>query len=131
MYKAHLNRTVELTPGVLLNDVAKIGTILYPDKDKLIGQVGKEFDFLDTVENVADIRPWNLLFTSKGLKFIDYQYSDDLSTDLHYDKNRDVKIISNYLEELFSRPQPIILIDGVFFQLYQTGIARVWTTPPM
>ncbi|MBD2344442.1 class I SAM-dependent methyltransferase [Anabaena subtropica] len=25
-----------------------------------------------------------------------------------------------------SKPSPIILIDGIFFQLYQTGIARVW-----
>ncbi|MBD2096298.1 FkbM family methyltransferase [Trichocoleus sp. FACHB-591] len=25
-----------------------------------------------------------------------------------------------------SRPQPTIVIDGVFFQLYKTGIARVW-----
>ncbi|MEH2001509.1 MAG: FkbM family methyltransferase [Nostoc sp.] len=24
------------------------------------------------------------------------------------------------------KPRPIILVDGVFFQLYQTGIARVW-----
>jgi glycosyltransferase involved in cell wall biosynthesis len=24
------------------------------------------------------------------------------------------------------QPQPLILVDGVFFQLYQTGIARVW-----
>ncbi|TBR60236.1 glycosyl transferase family 1 [Westiellopsis prolifica IICB1] len=24
------------------------------------------------------------------------------------------------------KPQPLIIIDGVFFQLYQTGIARVW-----
>ncbi|MEM7714878.1 MAG: FkbM family methyltransferase [Cyanobacteria bacterium P01_A01_bin.68] len=27
---------------------------------------------------------------------------------------------------LINKPVPIILIDGVFFQLYQTGIARVW-----
>ena len=27
---------------------------------------------------------------------------------------------------LFNQPVPIILIDGVFFQLYETGIARVW-----
>ena len=27
---------------------------------------------------------------------------------------------------LFNKPVPIILIDGVFFQLYETGIARVW-----
>ncbi|ABA19975.1 Glycosyl transferase, group 1 [Trichormus variabilis ATCC 29413] len=25
-----------------------------------------------------------------------------------------------------SKPSPMILIDGIFFQLYQTGIARVW-----
>ncbi|MGH1395934.1 MAG: class I SAM-dependent methyltransferase [Trichormus sp.] len=25
-----------------------------------------------------------------------------------------------------SKPSPIIVVDGVFFQLYQTGIARVW-----
>lgn len=29
---------------------------------------------------------------------------------------------------LFNKVVPIILIDGVFFQLYQTGIARVWKT---
>ncbi|MEA5567123.1 glycosyltransferase [Anabaena sp. UHCC 0399] len=27
-----------------------------------------------------------------------------------------------------SKPSPIIIIDGVFFQLYQTGIARVWSS---
>ena len=27
---------------------------------------------------------------------------------------------------LINKPAPIILIDGVFFQLYETGIARVW-----
>ncbi|WP_414623496.1 glycosyltransferase [Calothrix sp. CCY 0018] len=27
---------------------------------------------------------------------------------------------------IFNKPVPIILIDGVFFQLYETGIARVW-----
>ncbi|MEO0688507.1 MAG: glycosyl transferase family 1, partial [Cyanobacteria bacterium J06649_11] len=29
---------------------------------------------------------------------------------------------------LINKPVPIILVDGVFFQLYQTGIARVWKT---
>ncbi|MBD2124668.1 glycosyltransferase family 1 protein [Trichocoleus sp. FACHB-262] len=27
-----------------------------------------------------------------------------------------------------SKPSPIIVVDGVFFQLYKTGIARVWRT---
>ena len=29
---------------------------------------------------------------------------------------------------IVKKPVPIIIVDGVFFQLYQTGIARVWTS---
>ncbi|MGI0483728.1 glycosyltransferase family 4 protein, partial [Geminocystis sp. CENA526] len=40
-----------------------------------------------------------------------------------FDFNKDKNLQSLNIPELKS---PIILIDGVFFQLYQTGIARVW-----
>ena len=39
-------------------------------------------------------------------------------------KNREAD--ANGLAKTLELKQPIIIIDGVFFQLYQTGIARVW-----
>ncbi|NEP62224.1 MAG: glycosyltransferase [Symploca sp. SIO2G7] len=127
LHKSHLNQDITLIPGILLSDVAKIGNIFFPFQEKFKTQIEKEFEFLDTVENAADIRPWNLLFTANGLKFIDYKYTEDLAKNLHYDKEKDFSIVCNYLKDIFEvYPKPTVLIDGVFFQLYNTGIARVW-----
>jgi glycosyltransferase involved in cell wall biosynthesis len=127
LHKEHLNKYIDITPGILLYDIAQVGKILYPDIETINNQIITEFDFLDTEDMVADIRPWNLLFTATGLKFIDYKYTPDLDRGLLYQKNRDSAIISDYIEKLYSELlKPVIIVDGVFFQLYQTGIARVW-----
>ncbi len=127
LYKTHLNKSIDLEPGCLLYDIAKIGRILFPNKDSLLNQIEKQFNYLDKQENVADVRPWNLLFSAQGLKFIDCHYTTDLTSDLLYKPQQDAYLIKNYLENLFKpHPQPTIIIDGVFFQLYSTGISRVW-----
>jgi len=134
LYKEHLNETINLIPGVLLYDLHQIGSILYPNLKIISSQLEKEFKSLDGISNseeakIADIRPWNILFTSEGLKFIDCKYTSDLDYDLIYDRERDLKIISNYLEAILpSGELAKIVIDGVFFQLYRTGIARVWNS---
>ncbi len=86
LHKSHLNQDIQLIPGVLLYDVAKIGQILYPLQENVINHIYKEFEKLDKLNNVADVRPWNLLFTSQGLKLIDYQYTNDLDSELKYIK---------------------------------------------
>ncbi|EAW36727.1 glycosyltransferase [Lyngbya sp. PCC 8106] len=127
LHKSHLNQDIQLIPGVLLYDVAKIGQILYPLQENVINHIYKEFEKLDKLNNVADVRPWNLLFTSQGLKLIDYQYTNDLDSELKYDKDRDFPIILNYLQGMFrDEIKPKIAIDGIFFQYYKTGIFRVW-----
>ena len=127
LHKTHLEQNIELSPGILVYDAAKIGSIEFPTKEEFGTQIDKQFEFLDKIENAADIRPWNLLFTAKGLKFIDYKYTNDLSESLHYQRERDFKVVSNYLVEIFRKTsKPVVLIDCVFFQLFQTGIARVW-----
>jgi len=127
IHKSHLGQDVRCIAGFLLSDVVQIGKILYPELPGLKKQVEAEFDRLDRENNVADIRPWNLLFTAKGLKFIDFKYTEDLDRDLKYDRQRDTQIINTYLDRVFEySPPPRIIIDGVFFQLYSTGIARVW-----
>lgn len=129
IHKSHLNQDVKCIPGVILSDVAQIGNILYPGLEEMRQQVNREFARLDQEENIADLRPWNLLFTADGLKFIDCQYTPDLDANLKYDKPKDSQIINTYLNRLFCYSNhPIIMIDGVFFQLYRTGIARVWRT---
>ena len=127
IHKAHHNKDIQTIPGVLFSDIAQIGQILIPSYQTCIEQIETEFARLEQIDNVADIRPWNILFTADDLKFIDYEYSDDLDSQLKFNKNRDVDLIKNYFNLVFRvRVQPQIIIDGVFFQLYNTGIARVW-----
>lgn len=129
IHKSHLSQDVRCIPGFLLSDVAQIGKILYPKLPEFKKQVEQEFDRLDRENNVADIRPWNLLFTAKGLKFIDFKYTQDLDRELKYDKHRDTQIVNTYLDRVLGyspSASPRIIVDGVFFQLYSTGIARVW-----
>ncbi|WP_414561706.1 MULTISPECIES: glycosyltransferase [unclassified Anabaena] len=127
IHKSHLNQDIQTIPGVLLSDVAQLGQILMPSYETCIQKIETEFDRLQYIDNVADIRPWNILFTADGLKFIDYQYTKDLDSVLKFNKSRDLDLIKNYLNLIFSvRVKPTIIIDGIFFQLYATGIARVW-----
>ncbi len=127
LYKSHLKQKLKLIPGILLYDISQIGILLFPEREQLQHQINQEFEVLDKIDNVADISPWNILFSAKGLKFIDYKYTSDLASSLRYSKERDKTLISNYLEEIFIQiKKPRIVIDGVFFQLYTTGIARVW-----
>ena len=125
--KTHLNQYIQTVRGVLLSDVAQIGQILMPSYEICINQIEAEFDRLEQIDNVADICPWNILFTKDGLQFIDYKYTIDLHSSLKFNKNRDLDLIKNYLKLIFGvSVHPQITVDGVFFQLYQTGIARVW-----
>ncbi len=127
LYKTHLNKSIDLEPGWLVYDITKIGSIIFADQDTLMSQVEQQLNYLDKQENVADICPWNLLFSAQGLIFIDCQYTPDLTSNLRYERKRDAHSIKNYLENIFKpHAQPTIIIDGVFFQLYKTGIARVW-----
>ena len=127
IHKSHLKQDIQIIPGVLLYDIAQIGQIFAPQYETVKQQIESQFKRLNTLDNVADIRPWNLLFTAEGLKFIDYQYTSDLDVDLKFDHQKDFNLICNFINDLFGvYPKPQILIDGVFFQLYQTGIARVW-----
>ncbi|MGB3534380.1 MAG: glycosyltransferase [Microcoleaceae cyanobacterium] len=127
LHKSHLNQDIQFIPGVLLYDIAQIGQILYPVKENVINQIKKEFEKIDELENIADVRPWNILFTSQGLQVIDYQYTDDLDKQLKYNKEKDYNIILDYLNVIFRNDiKPRIAIDGIFFQYYKTGIARVW-----
>jgi glycosyltransferase involved in cell wall biosynthesis len=127
LHKSHLNQDIQFIPGVLLYDIAQIGQILYPVKENVINQIKKEFEKIDKLENIADIRPWNILFTSQGLNLIDYQYTNDLAPQLKYNKEKDYPIILDYFNTILKdEVKPKIAIDGIFFQYYQTGIARVW-----
>ena len=96
--KIHLDRQIDAIPGILFYDIAQIGSIFTPSYGTLIQQIENEFDRLGKSENIADIRPWNMLFTANGLRFIDYEYTPDLNQDLIFDKSRDFKIIKDYLE---------------------------------
>lgn len=96
--KTHLDKQIEAIPGVLFYDIAQIGSIFTPSYGTLIQQTENEFDRLEKLENIADIRPWNMLFTANGLRFIDYEYTPDLDPNLIFNKLRDFKIIKDYLE---------------------------------
>ncbi|BAY97207.1 group 1 glycosyl transferase [Tolypothrix tenuis PCC 7101] len=127
IHKSHLNQDIRTVPGIVLSDVAQIGEILVPSYETCNQKIADEFDRLEKLDNVADIRPWNILLTAEGLQFIDYQYTKDLDNHLKFNKNRDLDFIKNYLNLIFNvHAQPQVIIDGVFFQLYKTGIARVW-----
>ncbi|MEH2081151.1 MAG: glycosyltransferase [Nostoc sp.] len=127
IHKAHIAQSIQTIPGVLLSDLAPIGQILMPSYETCINQIETEFDRLQQIDNVADIRPWNILFTKDGLRFIDYQYTNDLDGNLKFNKNRDLDLIKNYFNLIFRvRVYPQIVVDGVFFQIHQSGIARVW-----
>jgi glycosyltransferase involved in cell wall biosynthesis len=125
--KNHLDRQIEAIPGVLFSDIAQIGSVLAPSYKTCIKQITNELNRLEKSDNVADLRPWNMLFTANGLQFIDYEYTPDLDQHLKFNKSSDFNIIKDYLELTFNvHPTPAIIVDGVFFQLYDTGIARVW-----
>lgn len=127
IYKSHLDRYIQAIPGVLFSDIAQIGQILIPNYETCITKIKSEFNRLKKLDNVADIRPWNILFTADGLQFIDYEYTPDLDNNLKLHENKDLNLIKSYFSEIFNiQTPPKIIIDGVFFQLYQTGIARVW-----
>ncbi|MBD2568153.1 glycosyltransferase [Anabaena lutea] len=127
IHKSHLNQDIKAIPGILISDVAQIGQVLMPSYETCIQKIETEFDRLEQLDNVADLRPWNILFTKDGLQFIDYQYTNDLDSNLKFNKNQDLDLIKNYLKSIFRiHAKPQIIIDGVFFQLYRTGIARVW-----
>lgn len=51
------------------------------------------------VENseISDIRPWNILMTSRGAQIIDYKYTADLNPRLKFNKIRDFCVILVYL----------------------------------
>ena len=97
--KTHLDRQIDAIPGILLYDVTQIGLIFTPSYGTLIQQIENEFDRLEQLENVADIRPWNMLFTANGLRFIDYECTPDLNKSLIFNKFSDFKIIKDYLED--------------------------------
>lgn len=127
LHKSHLKQDIEIVPGVLLYDITQLGQVLAPQYEIIQKQIETQFEQLNNIDNVADIRPWNILFTAQGVKFIDYQYTSDLEDHLKYSPKKDFNIISHFINDIFGiYPQPQILIDGIFFQLYQTGIARVW-----
>lgn len=127
IHKSHLNQDIKAIPGILISDVAQIGQVFMPSYETCLQKIETEFDRLEQLDNVADVRPWNILFTKDGLQFIDYQYTHDLDSNLKFNKNRDLDLIKNYLKSIFRiHAKPQIIIDGVFFQLYRTGIARVW-----
>ena len=96
--KTHLDRQIDAIPGILLYDIAQIGSIFTPSYGALIQQIENEFDRLEKLANIADIRPWNMLFTANGLRFIDCEYTPDLDPSLIFDKSYDFKIIKDYLE---------------------------------
>ncbi len=104
--KTHLDQQIEAIPGVLFYDIAQIGSIFTPSYGTLIQQIENEFDRIENIENVADIRPWNMLFTANGLRFIDYEYTPDLDQNLLFDKSRDFKIVKDYLENNWHLFQP-------------------------
>jgi len=99
--KKHLNENIHAVPGVLLYDIAKIGDILTPDYRSCINQINDDFSRVGALTNVSDIRPWNILFTSNGLKFIDYQYTKDLNKNLKFNKTKDYFTVRIYLIKLF------------------------------
>jgi glycosyltransferase involved in cell wall biosynthesis len=125
--KNYLAREIKAIPGVLFGDIAQIGAVLAPSYETCIKQTNNELDRLEQLDNVADLRPWNMLFTANGLQFIDHEYTPDLDQHLKFNKFGDFNLIKNYLGSIFNiQFPPTIIVDGVFFQLYNTGIARVW-----
>jgi glycosyltransferase involved in cell wall biosynthesis len=127
IHKFHVDRDIEAIPGILLSDIAQIGRVMVPNYERCLDDIKLEFDRLDKLDNVADLRPWNILLTTNGLRFIDYEYTSDLDANLKLDRARDFNIVNDYFKRIFNiKTPPTILVDGVFFQLYSTGIARVW-----
>ncbi len=105
IHKKHLNKTIQAQPGILLCDVEKAGGLVYPSYRTCTAQIKKELNRLDTLSDVADIRPWNILFTSNGLSFIDYQYTEDLNKKLKYNKFKDYIRIQWYITKIFIGPK--------------------------
>jgi glycosyltransferase involved in cell wall biosynthesis len=127
LHKAHLDRDISLIPGVLFYDIAQIGKVIVPSYKTCLKDIKSELEKLEQLDDIADLRPWNIIFTSHGLQFIDYEYTPDLDSNLRFNKSKDFSIINDYFASIFNiNSLPNIIIDGVFFQLYQTGIARVW-----
>ena len=108
IHKTHLNQDIQAIPGVLFSDIAQIGQVLIPSYETCIKQIKNEFAHLGNIDNVGDLRPWNILFTAYGLKFIDYQDVNNLDSnfnfihkDLIFNELRDFSIAKSYFESIF------------------------------
>ncbi|WP_309225551.1 glycosyltransferase [Sphaerospermopsis sp. LEGE 08334] len=62
-----------------------------------------------------------LKFVTTGEK-IEYQLIPELKQQANLNQQNSY----SWTTEIKTSPKPIIIVDGVFFQLYKTGIARVW-----
>jgi glycosyltransferase involved in cell wall biosynthesis len=140
IYKTRIDQDIKAIPGVLLYDIAKIGPIFSPSYETCIKQIECEIDRLENIENVGDLRPWNILFTASGLKFIDYQDVNNLDNnlnfiqkDLMFDRNKDFEITKKYLTSILLKKTSSskIALDisvlglGYIQKIARTGVFRV------
>ncbi len=73
-------------------------------------------------ENLFDLIKTNQVETSNKKSFLSSDFNQVVNNILA----KDNQLNSNQLVNIPEVKSPIIIIDGVFFQLYKTGIARVW-----
>lgn len=62
-------RATPWVPGFNPYTWTHLGPLLYPSRQSLLEQLRREFQRLDASN--TDVRPWNLIFGSRGLEFID------------------------------------------------------------